>query len=79
MQAALKLAGREKWCGVRRLSTVYGYRMSQSLILIDALFFACWEKKKRDTARELFFQGQTGLAGCAAWDFHGCYVQLKTD
>jgi hypothetical protein len=29
--------------------------MLQSLILIDALSSACWEKKKRDMARGLFF------------------------
>jgi hypothetical protein len=53
--------------------------MLQSLILIDALSSACWEKKreggkkkKRETARGFLSQGQTHLAGCAMWDFHGC-------
>jgi hypothetical protein len=34
------------WCSIVRLSMVWGFRMSQSLILIDALSSACWEKKK---------------------------------
>jgi hypothetical protein len=33
--------------GVRRLSMGYGSRISQGLILIDALFSTCWEKKER--------------------------------
>jgi hypothetical protein len=37
------------------------------------------KKKKREMAGELFTKGQTCLAGCAAWDFHGCLVQLKVD
>jgi hypothetical protein len=28
-------------------------------------------KKKRETAMEIFSNGQTCLAGSAAWDFHG--------
>jgi hypothetical protein len=32
---------------------------------------------KREMARGLFLTSQTCLAGCAAWDFHGCLVQLK--
>jgi hypothetical protein len=30
------------------------------------------EKNIRETARGLFSQGWTYLAGCAMWDFHGC-------
>jgi hypothetical protein len=30
------------------------------------------KEKKRETAGELFPQGQTHLAGCASWDFCGC-------
>jgi hypothetical protein len=47
----------------------------QSLILIDALFSACWEKKKREREKEkwwwgvsFFPQGWKCLAGCAMWD-----------
>jgi hypothetical protein len=47
--------------------------MSQSLILIDALSSACWEKKKKEkeAARDYFptARGQTRLAGCAWRDF----------
>jgi hypothetical protein len=51
--------------------------MSQNLILIDALYSACWEKEKKMRKKCLggFFPragGQTRLAGCAVWDFHGC-------
>jgi hypothetical protein len=56
--------------------------MLQSLILIDALSSAFWEKKKKKkdrNARVLFSKGQTCLAGCAMWCFHGCYVQLMAD
>jgi hypothetical protein len=63
--------------------------MSQSLILIDALFSACWEKKKRKenkqtnkTYGETFFPGaggQTRLVGCATQNFLSCEVQLKAD
>jgi hypothetical protein len=35
------------WCGVRRLSMGLEYRMSHSLILIDALSSACLEKEKK--------------------------------
>jgi hypothetical protein len=61
MQAALKLAGGEKWCGIKRLSTGWGSRMSQSLILIGALSSACWEKKEKKGERNgqgAFFSGQ---------------------
>jgi hypothetical protein len=77
-QAALKLDGGEKCCNIGRLSTGVGSRMLQSLILIDALSSAYWEKKgektekEREMARGLFSQGQTCLAGCAAWDFCSC-------
>jgi hypothetical protein len=61
---------------VGSLSMGQGCRLLQSLILIDALSSACWEekKRKRETAVVLFAQGWTHLAGCASWDFHGCYV-----
>jgi hypothetical protein len=45
------------------------------LILINALFSACWEKKEKEKKTWLGFffpQGQTHLAGCASWDFCGC-------
>jgi hypothetical protein len=52
--------------------------MSQSLILIDILSSACWEKKrkggkkKREKQSGAFFpQGWTSLDGCAMWDFCG--------
>jgi hypothetical protein len=41
--------------------------------------------RKRERERERngwgtsFPQSQTCLAGCAAWDFHHCYVKIKTD
>jgi hypothetical protein len=41
--------------------------MSQSLILIDALSSACWEKIKREMARFFFFP-----QGWEMWDFCGC-------
>jgi hypothetical protein len=46
-------------CKIGRLSMGWGYRMSQSLILIDALSSACWGKKtqekKKKTERESFY------------------------
>jgi hypothetical protein len=47
--------------------------MLQSLILIDTLPCVCLEKKKKKERNSpgLFFQGQTHLAGSAAWNFHG--------
>jgi hypothetical protein len=45
------------WWGIGRLSMVYGSRMLQSLILIDALSSACREKKReREIAGRLFSQ-----------------------
>jgi hypothetical protein len=52
--------------------------MSQSLILIDVLSSAFWEKKQKNTkpevARRSFSRagGWTLLAGCAGQDFRGC-------
>jgi hypothetical protein len=37
------------------------------------------KKKKVKQPGWLFPQGQTRLAGCAVWDFHGCWVQLRDD
>jgi hypothetical protein len=34
-------------------------------------------KKGKETAKGLFYPGGKCLAGCAAQDFPGCYVQLK--
>jgi hypothetical protein len=60
-------------CSVGRLSKGYGSRILQSLILIDALPSACWEKEKKETARVFFFsQGKTHVTGCAVQDFCGC-------
>jgi hypothetical protein len=71
---------------------VLGVQDFKSLVLIDALSSACWEKikerkkkeKKKEMAGCFFFfffntQGRTCLAGCAVQDFHGCYVQLKAN
>jgi hypothetical protein len=75
-------------CKIGRLSMGWGYRMSQSLILIDALSSACWgkktqEKKKKQRERNhqgaFIFQNQTHLSGCAVQDYHGGQVQLKKD
>jgi hypothetical protein len=44
MPVALKMAGREKWYRIGRLSMGWGFSMLQGSILIDALFSACWEK-----------------------------------
>jgi hypothetical protein len=51
--------------------------MSQSLILITALFSTYWEEKKEERKKEkwlggFFSQGQTCLAGYAVWDFCSC-------
>jgi hypothetical protein len=51
------------WHGVRRLYMGQGSRMLQSLILIDALFSACWEKKERNSEGAFFPKaGHTLLA-----------------
>jgi hypothetical protein len=50
--------------------------MSQSLILIDVLSSACWEKKRQKQPGVFFPHGQTCLAGCAHM---GCWMQLKAD
>jgi hypothetical protein len=49
-------------------------RMSQSLILIDALTSAYWERKKRERemAGGLFSQGKTHLVGCVVQNFCSC-------
>jgi hypothetical protein len=49
------------WHGLGKLSMGYGSRMLQSLILIDVLSSACWEKKKKkrkEIAMGIFSQGQ---------------------
>jgi hypothetical protein len=51
--------------------------MLQSLILIDALSSACWEKKKKKKEKRpgAFFpwvRGQTQLSGYARQDIHSC-------
>jgi hypothetical protein len=45
------------WHGVGRLS-IQEIRMLHSLILIEPLFSPFWEKKKKEMAMGLFFQGQ---------------------
>jgi hypothetical protein len=40
------------WCSIGMLSMSKGSRMSQSLILIDALSSASWEKRERERERE---------------------------
>jgi hypothetical protein len=60
-------------CGKGRLSMGYVSRISQTLILIDALSSAYWKKEKeREMARGLLSHVWTHLAGCATWDFHSC-------
>jgi hypothetical protein len=50
--------------------------MLQSLIMIDILSSASWEKEKEKKRKdnqpgEVFSQGLTCLVGCVAWDFCG--------
>jgi hypothetical protein len=45
--SSFEIAGKEKWCRIRRLSVGLWARMLQSLILTDALFTASWEKERK--------------------------------
>jgi hypothetical protein len=80
-QAALELAGREKWGGVGRLSMSLWSRMSHSLILTDALSSICWEKKRKkrgkkkekETSRDFFPRAGHALLAL----LHGVFMAVR--
>jgi hypothetical protein len=63
-------------CGIRRLfmASHLVSKMSQSLILIDALTSACWErKKKREMVSSFFPRARHALLAVP----HGIFVAVR--